>query len=157
MMPRPGYVYCISDDYFKDVNDPYLMQNKGSGRGRPCYCCKKSESTGLYWMIPLSTQWNKFRETYNRNVSRYGKCINLVLGHFAGKETAFVIQNAFPVTENYVVKIFTKQQEPIPVQCNLQRSIYRKFQQCLSIHKNGHNIFYTDVDKAKRIMLQKLR
>lgn len=157
MMPKPGYVYCVSDDYFKDVDDSRLMRNKGTGHRRPCYCCKKSEGTGLYWMIPLSSQWNKFRKAYNINVSRYGSCITLVLGEYAGKGTAFVIQNAFPVTEKYIDKIFTKQQEPIPVQCRLQRVIYRNFKQCVSIHKSGYKIFYTDIDKAEQIMLKKLR
>ena len=155
MMPSPGYVYYISDDYFKDVNDPYLLQNKGIGHGRPCYCCEKSPETGLYWMIPLSSQRKKFREKHDKTVSRYGRCTTIVLGQYADKGAAFVIQNAFPVTEKYVERAFVKQQKPMPVQCKIQRMIYKKFQNCLSIHKKGVKIFYTDIYRAEHIMIEK--
>lgn len=157
MQPVPGYVYYISDDYNRDVADPCLMQNKGEHHGRPCYCCKLSQETGLYWMIPLSSQKNKYWQKYNQSVAKYGNCMNLVLGKYAGRDTAFLIQNAFPVTEKYVKDIYNINGNPIYVHTKLQKIIYSKFQSCLAIHRKGYKPFYTDIDKAQAVMLQQLQ
>ena len=155
MQPQPGYVYYVSDDYFNDVDDPCLMRNKSDGHKRPCYCCKQSEETGLYWMIPLSSQTLKFRDRFARSISKYGNCIGLVLGQFGGRNAAFLVQNAFRITENYVKEVFKINENPVPVHSKLQRIIYRKLQGSLAIHRKGYHTFYTDIDKDQFVMLQK--
>lgn len=157
MQPKEGYVYYIEDKYFEDVNDPHLMQNKGDGHRRPCYCCKVSAETGLFWMVPMSSQKTKFQKRFAESVSKYGKCLTLVLGHYAGKDAAFLVQNAFPVTEDYIREIYTINGNPVPVHSKLQRIIYGKLQACLAIYRKGHKTIYTDIDKAQQIMLTKLK
>lgn len=154
MKPKEGYVYYIADAYYKLVNDPKLMQNKGNGHRRPCYCCKISDETGLYWMIPLSSQKTKFQKAYAEALSKYGNCLTLALGQFAGRDAAFLIQNAFPVTEDFVEDIYVANNNPVPLHSKLQKIIYGKFQGCLAIHRKGYHTFYTDIDKAQYIMLQ---
>ncbi|MEG0494547.1 MAG: hypothetical protein RR696_15245, partial [Clostridia bacterium] len=59
-----GTFYFVSDDYFRDFPDPYLMKNKeiinGQPHGRPCFYAFKDTLTGLYWMIPLSSQTEEY-------------------------------------------------------------------------------------------------
>ena len=55
-----GYAYHIKDTYFDYVQDKYLLQNKESGHYRPTLYCIKDELTNLYWMIPISSQYEKF-------------------------------------------------------------------------------------------------
>ena len=54
------------------------MRNKervdGQPHDRPCFYAFRDESTGLYWMIPFSSQVEKFRGYYNSKIERYGKC-----------------------------------------------------------------------------------
>lgn len=156
MKPQEGYVYYIEDKYFDEVKDPHLMQNKGPGHRRPCYCCKVSAETGLYWMIPMSSQKTKFQKRYAESVSKYGKCLTLVLGRYGGKDATFLVQNAFPVKEDYIREIYTINGNPAPVHSKLQRIIYGKLQASLAIHRKGHKTIYTDIDKAQKIMLMKL-
>lgn len=152
MEPKPGYVYYITEDYFKEIKDPFLMRNKKNGRGRPFYCCKKSRRTGLYWMIPLSSQKGKYQKAYTKNVLKYGNCPTIVLHHYAARDTAFVIQNAFPVRSKYIENILTVQEKPLLVPCSIQRKINSNFEKCMAIHRNGHKIFFTDIDKAQYVM-----
>lgn len=39
-------------------------------------------------MVPLSSRIEKFKEIHNKQVSKYGKCLTIVLGEFDGKKTA---------------------------------------------------------------------
>ena len=70
-----GHFYYIKDQYFIDFPDTYLMQNKETVNGkvhdRPCFYAFKDHSSGLYWMIPFSSQVSKFKNIYdkkNRNI-----------------------------------------------------------------------------------------
>jgi hypothetical protein len=56
-----GYAYHIKDSYFELAQDKNLMQNKENGNYRPTLYCVKDEKTGLYWMIPISSQYDKFK------------------------------------------------------------------------------------------------
>ena len=47
----------------------YLMKNKetmnGQTHDRPCFYTFQDNSTGIYWMIPFSSQVSKFKKIYN--------------------------------------------------------------------------------------------
>jgi len=45
--------------FFEDMSDPYLKGNKAGNR--PPYYCLEDTSTGICWMIPLSSQINKYK------------------------------------------------------------------------------------------------
>ena len=57
-MKKTGF-YIIKDKFFEDMSDPYLKGNKAGNR--PHYYCLEDISTGIYWMIPLSSRINKYR------------------------------------------------------------------------------------------------
>ena len=58
-MKKTGF-YIIKDKFFEDMPDPYLKGNKAGNR--PHYYCFEDNSTGIYWMIPLSSRIDKFRK-----------------------------------------------------------------------------------------------
>jgi len=45
----------------------------------------------------------------------------IVIGLFAGKENAFLIQNAFPVIEKYFDHIHTIQEQPVTIHKKLDK------------------------------------
>ena len=57
-MKKTGF-YIIKDKFFEDMPDPYLKGNKAGNR--PHYYCFEDTSTGIYWMIPLSSRIDKYR------------------------------------------------------------------------------------------------
>ena len=89
-----GNFYYIEDTYFNDFPDEKLMQNKetvnGQPHNRPCFYAFKDEKTGLYWMIPISSQVQKFRGYYNQKIRKYGRCDTIVFGEVMGAEKAFL-------------------------------------------------------------------
>lgn len=65
-MTERGF-YIIKDKFFKDMDEPYLKGNKEANR--PHYYCFKEDVTGLYWMIPLSSRIDKYKNIISK------KCI----------------------------------------------------------------------------------
>ena len=62
-----GHFYFLNDQYFNDFSDPYLMQNKekvnGQVHNRPCfYAFEDNSHEGLFWLVPFSSQTNKFKK-----------------------------------------------------------------------------------------------
>ena len=75
----------------------------------------------IYWMIPISSQADKYKGIIEKKKKRYGKCNTIVIGLFAGKENAFLIQNAFPVIEKYFDHIHTIQEQPVTIHKKLDK------------------------------------
>lgn len=97
-------LYVLRDSYFTDFPDPHLMHNK---RGRPFYYYVKDKD-GLLWLIPISSQVEKYKEWIAKIEKRQGRgnCIKFHIGMAIGKERAFCIYNMFPVTEKYIEREF---------------------------------------------------
>lgn len=83
-----GHFYYIDDSYFMDFPDEYLMKNKervdGQPHDRPCFYAFKDTATGIYWMIPFSSQVAKFKKIYDNKMRRYKKCDTIVFGEVLG-------------------------------------------------------------------------
>ena len=94
--------YIIKDRFFKEMNDPYLKGNK------PHYYCFKEEKTGLYWMIPLSSRIDKYKRIINKKTSKGRQCDILhIMKLDNGKESVFLIQDMFPITDEYIERTYT--------------------------------------------------
>ena len=60
---QQGYSYHIKDEFFDLVQDKYLMSNKEQGNYRPhYYAIQDRKNPKLYWMIPISSQAEKYKE-----------------------------------------------------------------------------------------------
>jgi hypothetical protein len=60
------------------------MKNKetigGQVHDRPCFYAFEDSNTGLFWMIPFSSQVSKYRTYYNQKVAKYKKCDTITFG-----------------------------------------------------------------------------
>jgi len=84
-----------------------------------------------FWIIPLYLLSNlsflfnlvctPCTPLLEKKKKRYGKCNTIVIGLFAGKENAFLIQNAFPVIEKYFDHIHTIQEQPVTIHKKLDK------------------------------------
>ena len=74
------------------------------------------KNSAIFWMIPVSSRYAKFQCIYEKQVKKYGRCTKIVLGKCGGKDAAFLIQNAFPVTADYFDHIHTSQGKPLTLQ-----------------------------------------
>ncbi len=156
----PGHFYFLNDKYFVDFNDDKLMQNKemldGEEHNRPCYYGFKDENTGLFWMIPVSSQVEKFRKYYDEKVEKFGRCDTIKFGYVLGHEKAFLIQNMCPITQEYVMNeyIDSKNNTPVRINIGLERSLIRSAKRILSLQRRGFHLIFPDVLSIEKELLK---
>ena len=152
-----GHFYFIKDQYFVDFPDPFLMQNKGQAHDRPCFYAFEDKNTGLYWMIPFSSQTRKFKPIYQNKINRYGRCDTIDFGYVLGHEKAFLIQNMFPITPTYMKEEYIDSHSNIPVRINgaFETQLVQKAQRVLALQRRGTKLIYPDVFAIEKKLLQK--
>lgn len=157
MQIQQGYSYHIKDKFFEVVQDKYLMSNKELGNYRPhFYAIQDKRNPQLYWMIPISSQAEKYKRIIQKKKKRYGKCNTIVVGLFAGKENAFLIQNTFPVIEKYLDHIHTIQGNPITVHKKLNKRLTEDLNDVLAMYNRGVKLVFTDIERIRIIMEKEL-
>ena len=104
-MKKTGF-YIIKDKFFEDMPDPYLKGNKAGNR--PHFYCFEESTTGIYWMIPLSSKVDKFKRIIEQK-DKAGKPCDIL--HIVklddDRESVFLIQDMFPITEKYIEREYT--------------------------------------------------
>lgn len=155
MKIQTGYLYHIKDEFFNQINNKGLMINHESGHSRPSYLAIKDEK--ILWFIPLSTKIDKYKSIIEKKEKKYGSCKTILIKKIAGKKQAILIQNAFPTIERYIQSRHTVDGKIVKVASAVEREIINDFQYMLSLKANGLNLFFTDIDKIKEIMLKELK
>lgn len=150
---RQGYSYHIKDSFFEMIQDKHMMSNKENGSYRPhYYAIQDKTNSQIYWMIPISSQVEKYKNIIKQKEKKYGKCNTIVIGRFAGKENVFLIQNAFPIISKYMDHIHTVEGRPIKVHKNLNKNLIDNFKTILSMYDCGVNLFFTDIQYILSIL-----
>ena len=104
-MKKMGF-YIIKDKFFEDMSDPYLKGNKKGNR--PHYYCFEDTRTGIYWMIPLSSRIDKYKKIIEKKEKADKPCDILHIAKLDdSRKSVFLIQDMFPVTEEYVEREYT--------------------------------------------------
>ena len=153
-MKKKGF-YIILDKFFEDMPDPYLKTNKEGNR--PHYYCFEDESAGIYWMIPLSSRIDKYRKIVERKEKTRKPCdIIHIVKLDDGRESAFLIQDMFPITEDYIEREYTIAGSHLMVTSeHTARDIDRKARKVLGMLKRG--IKFTPTQPDAVAILKKLR
>ena len=156
---QEGHLYYLSDQYFIDFPDRYLMRNKEiinrQSHNRPCFYAFKDTNTGLYWMIPFSSQVDKFRDIYNKKVKKYRYCNTIKFGYVLGREKAFLIQNMCPVTDKYILNKYIDGVSRVPVQINnvFAKKLVADAKRVLLLQRQGKKLIFPDVLKIEAMLL----
>jgi len=75
----------------------------------------------------------------------------------ANKDSAILLQNAFPILEKYIDHPHMLNGKPLKVVDVLKNEILDNFKYMIVSKKTGLNLFFTDIDKIKEIMLDELK
>lgn len=146
-----GHFYYIDDQYFVDFPDPLLMQNKetiaGVPHDRPCFYAFQDTSTGLYWMIPFSSQVSKYQGYYNAKMARYKRCDTIAFGDVLGHKKAFLIQNMCPITKSYIKNEYIDSAAMVPVRVDgaFESELLDKARRVLALQRKGTKLIFPDV------------
>ena len=122
----PGYAYHVKDSYFAFAKDPFLMQNKEDGNYRPTLYCVKDEATDLYWMVPITSQYEKFSAIREKIVNSGKQCKGIVLGEYDGCS--------------------------VPVKRELQKKIRKNVKSLLALNAKGIKVTFTDITRLETMM-----
>ena len=156
---KKGHFYYITDQYFIDFPDQKLMNNKevvnGQAHDRPCFYAFQDLNTGLYWMIPISSQVVKYRKYYNKKIKKYGCCDTIAFGKVLGHEKAFLIQNMCPITMDYIKNEYIDKISNTPVLVNgvFERELIEKAKRVLILHRKGFKMIFPDVLAIEKKLL----
>jgi len=69
--------FCfLSDQYYEDFQDKYLMRNKemvdGVAHDRPCFFVFQDSITPeILWLVPISSNYAKYKALYDKKVEKY--------------------------------------------------------------------------------------
>ena len=152
---KTGYLYHIKDEYFDVVNDENLMQNHEKGKKRPTYFTIKDKD--ILWFIPVSSKVDKYQKIIEKKIEKYGFCNTIIIRKIAGDDAAILLQNAFPTLEKYIDHVHTIDGIPFKVPIDLQNEIRSMFKNMIGLKKRGTNLFFTDIDKIKSMMIEELK
>ena len=157
MLISEGYFYHISDSFFQLAADGTLMSNYENGHYRPHFLAVKDpKNSAIFWMIPVSSRYAKFQGIYDKQVKKYGRCTKIVLGNCGGKDAAFLIQNAFPVTADFFDHIHTSQGQPLTLHEGTAKTIVSNLHNNLKLHRRGIRLFFADIDRIYHLMEEHL-
>ena len=154
-----GHFYYIDDTYFVDFPDTYLMKNKEAVNGQihdiPCFYAFQDNSTGLYWLIPFSSQVSKFKNIYDSKMQKYKRCDTIVFGEVLGHEKAFLIQNMCPITSKYIKNEYFDARANVPVRENgiLEKELKEKASKVLALQRKGSKLIFPNVLEIERKLL----
>lgn len=153
-MRKNGF-YIVKDRFFEDMSDPYLKGNKEENR--PHYYCFEDAAAGAFWMIPLSARVEKYRKIVQKKTETGKPCdIIHIVKLDSGRENAFLIQDMFPITEEYIEREYTIAGNPLMLTSEKHvKEIQRKAKKVLNLLKRGVKFTPTQPNVMK--ILEKLK
>lgn len=158
-----GHFYFLSDQYYIDFHDPYLMQNKetvnGMAHNRPCFYTFQDKKTGICWMIPISSQVKKFKTIYQYKLQNRGFCDTLDFGNVLGREKAFLIQNMCPATAQYICNEYRDSVTNLPVRLDgaFEARLLQKANKVLALQRQGAKLIFPDVLSIEKRLIENNR
>lgn len=160
-MPQ-AQLYFLSDQYYQDFPDDKLMQNKdiinGTLHSRPCFFAfEDSRIADIYWIIPISSRYEKFKRIEQDKIRKYGRCNTIRFGTVLGRNTAFLIQNMCPATEKYLTAYVDKNNCFVRIDGRVAADVEKNARNVLAMARRGAKIIFPDVFKIYCGLEQQLR
>ena len=77
-----------------------------------------------------------------------------VFGKVLGKEKAFLIQNIFPTTEEYIESKYKNKEQDVEITDTLKKEIIETSMNVIKLAKKGFNIPFYDIIEMRNILLK---
>lgn len=150
-----GKLYFVKDEFYDRFKGCGLLENKevinGKQHNRPCcYLFKFTQNdTGIYWMIPISSKVDKYKSEYQKSINKYKMCDNISFGYVLGEECAFLPQNLFPITEEYINNIYIDKNTslPITIPADLMSELNKKARKKIRYNQQGKILGMSNIMK----------
>ena len=153
-----GSFFFLTDKYFVDFPDPYIMKNKekvdGQLHERPCFYAFNEDLSELLWMIPISSNIKKYMTIYQNKISVRGVCDTIQFGYVLGRKKAFLIQNMCPATMDYISNEYydAKTNSPVRVDGAFERILIHAAKKVLALERQGVKLIFPNVLKIEEAL-----
>lgn len=147
-MFESGKFYFVKKEFYERFADCNLMTNKAHGfHGRPCYFALKVDN--LKWLVPISSQVEKYQKIYDEKILRYRNYDGIKFGYVNGQRRAFLLQNLFPITSFYLDNVYFINGGKVAATVNKKFAveIEKAVRKILLMRAKGIRITLTDIDK----------
>lgn len=164
-----GYFYFIADDFYAKFPNDSLRTNRGSGHDRPCFFAfRDNKDSDILWCVPISSKVEKYKIIANKKVSKQIKqgvvnpiCETIRFGTVLGKERAFLIQNIFPVTQEYITGtyLYKGTSTAVRIDKETEKDIIVSARKVLRrvFRGNSPYLVFADVKAMKRTLVDDLK
>lgn len=158
---KRGFFYFISDEFYRKYDsENLLMKNKLGIHHRPCfYAFPDAKNPSILWLIPISSQVEKYEKIVQRKLNRqaeqgvkFPKCNTIRFGKVMGQKRAFLIQNMFPVTTDYITAIYIDRNtgNPVTLEPKVEKDILVNAKAVLKLVLRGNErLIFSDVLKMR--------
>lgn len=149
-----GKLYFVKNEFYERFNGHGLLGNKdeinGQKHNRPCCCLfdnSQFDNIDIYWLVPISSQIGKYQSQYQKSIDKYKICDNISFGYILGIKKAFLPQNLFPVTINYIDNVYIDNNTLLPVVVSpvLVSELSEKARKKIRYNKKGKHFGLTDI------------
>lgn len=162
---KTGRFYFVKDEFYDRFKNCGLLENKeiinGKEHNRPCCYLFKFEKSdkNIYWLIPISSKVSKYEAQYQKSMEKYGLCDNISFGYILGERCAFLPQNLFPITEEYINNIYIDKNTstPITVHRDLMAELNRKARKKIRYNQQGRKLGMSNAMKIYYELLKDLQ
>lgn len=154
-----GRLYFIKDEFFDAVGDSYLKMNKENTK-RPHYYAFEDALSGLLWVIPCSSQIDKYKKIIESKEKRGKKHDHIQIIKVAGIEQAFLFQDMFPIIEKYIEHPYIKQNAFMEIRDPRKvAAIEKNAREIIRLIRHGIQFTPTQPDtiRIEKIMIEELK
>lgn len=148
MIVENGF-YIIKESFFERFDDPYLKGNKD--QNRPHYYAYKDSKTGLFWFIPMSSRIEKYKRIIEKREKSGKHCDILHIAKLDNdKVSFFLIQDIFPISEEYIEREYTISTNHLILTSEAQaRIVNQKAKKVIAMIRSGVKFTPTQPDVLK--------
>ncbi|MDO4292733.1 MAG: hypothetical protein Q4C65_05810 [Eubacteriales bacterium] len=118
--------YFLSDQYYLDFPDDKLMKNKdmidGKPHKRPCFFTfPDSKIPDIYWIVPISSQYEKFKRIEQEKIQKYGRCNTIRFGTVLGRNALAMAKRGAKVIFPDIFKIYCSLEQQLRIKPDFRK------------------------------------
>lgn len=153
-------LYFIKKEYFNTYKCNEISKDKETNEqgehNRPCYYAFKEGE--IYWMVPISSQVEKYEAIYNKSVKKYGECVGISFVYIKGNKNVALIQNMIPVTQKYIDKLYeyAGTDKPIEINEKKKKEINAKARKVVRFARRNVKMTFTPIIDFEKRLLEEL-
>ncbi len=157
-----GNLYFVRDEFYEYFPNEKLPTNKefsdGKEHGRPCFYSLRDVHTDIYWLVPISSKVAKYKTIYQSKLEKYKSVDTLIFGFVLGKERAFLIQNIFPITLDFISNVYIDlaTNEPVKINEKTREEVDMKTKKVISFERKGIKLAFSNIVNMEKRLLDRL-